>query len=239
MVRLPAILALAACFAMAAGPTVDEIAAKHAAARGGIERMKAIRSLKVTGKMIMMPAQAEAPLTLLIKRPNSVRFEVVVNGNKVVRAFDGTTAWDLNTARGPNARKSGDQETRRTSETADFDGPLVNANEKGITLELLGKEDIEGSPAYKVKAIRQGGDVDYHWVDARSYLEVKSASRRTVMGRETEIEAFPGNYKSVHGVLVPTSMEQRVEGRPLARIVWETIEANAPIDDAVFKMPGN
>jgi hypothetical protein len=114
---------------------------------------------------------------------------------------------------------------------------MVNAKDKGITLELLGKEDIEGSAAYKIKAIRQGGEVDYHWVDAQGFLEVKSSSRRAVMGREMEIEAFPSGYKPVHGVLIPASMEQRMDGKPIVRIFWETIEANAPIDDAVFKMP--
>lgn len=228
---------MAATLAAAADPTLDEIVGKHAAARGGREKMQAVQSLKVTGKMVMLTAQAEAPITLLIKRPASVRFEITMQGQKTVRAFDGATAWDIVPRRGPDARKAGDQEARRTRETADFDGPMVNAKDKGITLELLGKEDIQGSTAYKVKAIRQSGDVDYHWVDAKSFLEVKSSSRRAVMGREMEIEAFPSDYKPVHGVLIPCSMEQRVDGKPWVRMVWETIEANAPIDDAVFKMP--
>jgi outer membrane lipoprotein-sorting protein len=237
MVRYLALLALAACSAMAADPTVDEVVAKYVAARGGLDKMKAIQSLKVTGKMIMLAAQTEAPLTLLIKRPGSVRIEIVVNGAKTVRASDGATAWDINPNRGPDARQAGEQEARRTRESADFDGPMVNAKQKGITLELLGKEDVDGSPAYKIKAIRQSGEMDYHWVDARSFLEVKSSSRRAIMGREMEIEAFIGNYKAVHGVMIPASMEQRMDGKPLVRIVWEIIEANAPIDDAVFKMP--
>jgi hypothetical protein len=237
MVRFFAVLAMAVALAAAADPTLDEIVQKHVAARGGREKMQAIQSLKVTGKMIMLSAQSEAPLTLLIKRPASVRVEITVQGQKTVRAFDGTTAWDMVPRRGPDAQKASDQEARRTRETADFDGPLVNASGKGITLELLGKEDIQGSAAYRVKAIRQSGDVDYHWVDAKSFLEVKSSSRRTVMGREMEIETFPSDYKPVRGVLIPCSMEQRMDGKPWVRMVWETIEANAPIDDAVFKMP--
>jgi len=237
MIRFFALLALAASLGFAGDPTVEEIAAKYAAARGGVEKMQAIRSLKVTGKMVMLQAQVEAPLTLLIKRPTSVRVEVAVQGNKAVRAFDGATAWDINPSRGPEARKAEEAEARRIRESADFDGPLVNAKEKGISLELLGKEDVEGAPAYKVKAVRQSGDIDYHWVDAKTFLEVKSSSRRSVMGRDMEIEAFPANYKPVHGVLMPTSMEQRMDGKPLVRIVWEIIEANAPIDDALFKMP--
>jgi hypothetical protein len=228
---------MAAALAAAADPTLDEIVENHVTARGGREKMQAIQSLKVTGRMVMLTAQAEAPLVLLIKRPSSVRFEITMQGQKTVRAFDGTNAWDIVPRRGPDAQKAGDQETRRIRETADFDGPLVNASRKGITLELLGKEDIQGSAAYKIKAVRQSGDVDYHWVDAKSFLEVKSSSRRTVMGREVEIEAFPSDYKPVHAVLIPTCMEQRMDGKPIVRILWETIEANAPIDDAVFKMP--
>jgi outer membrane lipoprotein-sorting protein len=237
MARFFAVLAAATALATAADPTLDEIVEKHVAARGGHEKMKAIQSLRVTGKMIMLTAQTEAPMTLLIKRPGSMRVEITALGHKTVRAFDGTTAWDINPNRGPDPQKAGDQEARRSRENADFDGPLVNARDKGITLELLGKEDINSSPAFMIKALRPSGDVDYHWVDAKSFLEVKSSSRRTIMGRELEIDAYPGDYKPVHGVLIPSSMEQRMEGKPIVRVVWETIEANAPIDDALFKMP--
>jgi len=236
MIRLLVFLALSVCLA-AESLTVEEIAAKYAAARGGLEKMQAIKSLKLTGKMTMSAAQTEAPVTLFIKRPDRVRIEIQLGGNRLVQAFDGTTAWSINPNQGPAPRPADQEEALRTRETADFDGPLVNSKDKGIRLELLGQEDVQGSPAYKIKAIRSNGRSEYHWVDARSFLEIKSSRRRPFMGREMEFEAFPADYRPLQGVLLPASIEQRMEGKPLLRIQWQTMEANPALDEAVFRMP--
>jgi hypothetical protein len=37
----------------ASAQTVDEVIAKHVQARGGLEKIKAIKSAKVTGKLVM------------------------------------------------------------------------------------------------------------------------------------------------------------------------------------------
>jgi len=199
--------------------------------------MQAIKSLKLTGKMTLAAAQTEAPVTLFIKRPDRVRLEIQLGGGRLVRAFDGTTAWGIGPNQGFAPRQADQEEAVRTRETADFDGPLVNSKDKGIHLERVGQEEVQGSPAYKIKVVRSSGRSEYHWVNASSFLEVKSSSRRPIMGREMELEAFPGDYRPIQGVLLPASIEQRMEGKPLLRIEWQTMEANPALDDAMFRMP--
>ncbi len=244
MVRNVAVLLLAApaLFSIPASAqtelTVDQIIAKHVEARGGMDKLKAIQSFKTSGKMIMMGGQMEAPFTLQLKRPASMRMELSLQGKTLVQAYDGETAWTVNPLQGnAEPQKAGEDETKLFRDQADFDGALVDYKTKGHTVELMGKEDVEGASCYKLKLTRKGGDVEYHYLDAQNFLPVKSTMRRKQMGAEVEMEAFPGNYKPVNGVMMPYSTDIKMGGRTMMQMSIESVEANAKIDDAIFKMP--
>ena len=38
---------------------------------------------------------------------------------------------------------------------------------KGNTVELMGKEDVEGTPAYKLKVTKKSGNIEYDYLDAQ------------------------------------------------------------------------
>ena len=59
--------------AQEAGLSDDDIVQKSIDARGGQDKIKAIQSVKMTGKMVMGGGQMEAPITLQMKRPSSMR----------------------------------------------------------------------------------------------------------------------------------------------------------------------
>ena len=114
MVRktLIAVAAVAALFCLsssASAQTVDEIIQKNLAAKGGIEKLKSIDSLRSTGTMV---AQGQTvTMTVTSKRPNKTRQEIVMGAQTEVcvdttcrRAFglgfdvtlvsDGHSTWD-------------------------------------------------------------------------------------------------------------------------------------------------
>ena len=221
------------------GPTVDELVAKNLAARGGLEKIKAIQSLKMSAKAIVMNGM-ELPMTIYVKRPSSMRVEMSLQGKSIVQAFDGTDAWSINPMTGSDdPKKSGEQETKSMRENAgeSLDGSLVDYKDKGIKLELMGKEDVEGSPAYKIKVTKKDGTVSYDWVDAESYLEVKSSTKTTQMGQEMQVESYTSAFKPEGGVMLPHTMDQRVNGQSMMKMSIDTIAVNTPLEDALFKMP--
>ena len=63
-------------------------------------------------------------------------------------------------------------------ENADIDGPLVDYKSKGNKVELLGKDKLEGTDAYKLKATLKNGDVMTIYLDADSFLEIKEEVKR-------------------------------------------------------------
>src|SRR5205085_10862295 len=48
---------------------------------------------------------------------------------------------------------------------ADFAGVLVDSKAKGYTLDYLGTEDIDGTPAHNLRVTRPHGDVTYVYLD--------------------------------------------------------------------------
>jgi len=217
--------------------TADQIVQKHVEAIGGTSKLNAIQTLVVTGKASIL-GQTEAPLTIQVKRPNMLRLAINFQGREIVQAFDGVTAWTLNPLIGGEPMPSNEEDTRAAQESSDFiGGNLVDYKSKGNMVELVDEEEIEGVAVYKLKITKKNGSVEYDYLEAKSFLPVKTEGKRTQLGQEVLYESKIANYKSVEGVLMPFSLTQLVNGRLAMEITVEKMEANVPLDAAVFKMP--
>jgi len=225
--------------AQEAALTLGQIVEKHTEALGGAAKLNAIQNVSMTGKASLMGGQIEAPVIMKMKRPMFMRLEMDMQGKTFVQAFDGATAWMINPFLGsPDPQKSGEEDTKAARDDADFiDGSLVDYKAKGNTLELLGKEDVEGASCYKIKITKKGGSVELEYLDAKTFLPVKSSGTRKQQGQDLEFESTSSNYKPVNGVMIPFSVSQNVNGRPLMELTLDKVEINAPMDDAIFRMP--
>ena len=218
--------------------TVDEIIAKNIQARGGSEKLKSVQTVKSTATMAMGPGM-EAPGVLIQKRGNLARLEFTVQGLTAVQAYDGKNAWQVMPFMGKkDPELMSADEAKEVEEMADIDGPLVDYKSKGHQVELLGKEKIEGTDAYKLKATLKNGDVVTVYIDADSFLEIKEETKRTVRGTEQVVEQSIGDYKEVDGLIIPFAMESGVKGSAeKQKLTITKVEFNVPADDSMFKMP--
>ena len=222
----------------ASAQTADEIVAKYVAARGGMEKLKAVTSMRMTGTMTVGPGM-EAPVTLEMKRPKSTRIDFTLQGLTGTQAYDGTTAWAVMPFQGkkdPEVLPA--EQAKIMDEQADFDGQLIDYKEKGTTIELAGKEPIEGTDAYKLKVTLKNGDVRYYFLDAEYFLEIRTESSRAIRGTQMEVESSIGDYKEVGGLMFPHSIESGPKGAAQKqKLTISKIDLNPEIDDARFKMP--
>jgi outer membrane lipoprotein-sorting protein len=228
-------LALAA---PAAAQTVDEIIAKNNEAKGGLDKIKAVKTARMTGRMTVGPG-IEAPVVLEFKRPNSMRMDITIQGMTVTQAYDGTKAWMLNPLQGSKEpQELSGEELKMTEEQADLDGPLIDYKAKGNQVELVGKEKVEGADAYKLKVTLKNGTVRHIYIDAEHFLEIKDESKRMIRGTEMEADTIVGDYKEVSGLMLPHSIDSGQKGAPQRqKVIIEKIEINVPIDESRFKMP--
>ncbi len=127
---------------------------------------------------------------------------------------------------------------RILEQQAELAGPLAASQEKGFTLEYLGTEDVDGTPAHKIKVQRKSGDVQYVFLDPDYYLIIRIETHNLVRGAETVTETDLGDYENVAGVWIPFSIETGPKGMPKdqKRIV-EKAEANFGLDEATFAFP--
>ncbi len=237
--RLLVVAAALSSSVLFAADDVDEIVAKHIAAMGGAEKIRAIKTSKMTGKMVMGGGQMEAPMVAYSSRPGHIRVEIEVQGQKIVQAFDGTTSWMINPMAGSNEpQKAPADEAKSAADNADPDGsPLIDYKTKGTTVELLGKEDVEGAIAHKFKVTLKSGTVSTMFIDEKSFLPSKMMMKRKQMGQEMDLEMYPTNYKTVDGVQMPFSTETKVGGRSMMQMIVEKVETNMPIDSKLFGFP--
>lgn len=218
--------------------TVDEIIAKNVQARGGLDKIKSVQTIRSTATMTMGPGM-EAPGLMIQKRPDMARLEFTVQGLTAIQAYDGKDAWQIMPFTGkkdPETMSADDK--KDLEENADIDGPLVDYKSKGNKVELLGKEKLEGTDAYKLRVALKNGDVITMYLDADSFLEIKEELKRNVRGSEQEVEAVMGDYKEVNGLMFPFATENGIKGsQQKQKITISKIELNTPVDDAIFKMP--
>jgi photosystem II stability/assembly factor-like uncharacterized protein len=232
--------------APALGLGVDEVVARHLQALGGDDKLLAIKTLRLTGKATFGGGDGtvEAAWGQVQKRDAgagipAIRNEVTLQGLTAVDAGSAKEGWSLDPFEGRREpRRASADEVKGLGQDADLDGPLLGWKEKGHKVEYLGTEDVDGTPAHKLRIRLKDGDVVYDFLDPQHFLLIREVRERHIRGAERVSETDLGNYAQVAGVWLPFSVESGRKGRPRsARYAIEHAEVNVPIDDAVFQMP--
>jgi hypothetical protein len=220
--------------------TAAELAAKNVAAKGGIEKLNAIQSLRLSGKLLVNGGTLEVGYSSLVERPSAIRYEVQLQGLTRVQAYDGSQAWQVNPFQGRKdpEKLSADDAKALGEDAADFIGPLVDYQAKGYRLDYLGTEDIDGTEAHKLRVTRANGDVTYVYLDPDYFLEIRTVNRRIEHGVPNETITDYGDYEQVNGVYVPFAMESYQKGsNDRQKVQIAKAEANVASDKSLFKFP--
>ena len=222
-------------------PTVDELIAKNIEAKGGAAALNNLQTVRLTGKLLV-PVQGQIELAFLQvnKRPDEVRTEASLQGMTQIEAYDGKEGWKVSPffGRKDPERMSAD-DVKALIEDTETGGPLVDWKAKGSTVEYLGTEDVDGTPAHKLKVVRKNGDVSFVYLDPDHFLEIRIVTERVRHGAHEEIEMDLGDYEQAGGVFVPTSIEVGPKGSPdKQQTIIDKVEANVPVDDTIFHFPG-
>jgi outer membrane lipoprotein-sorting protein len=215
--------------------TLDQVVAKHYEAIGGKDAWKSLQGMKQTGKLSM--AGMEAPFTAYSKRPNKQRSEFEIQGMKGVQVFDGADGWMVMPFMGSNDPQPMPKEmVDLLASNADIEGVLVDWAAKGHQVELVGKEDVEGTPAYRLRVKLQGGSQVDYLLDAEHFVTLQMRTKATFQGTEMEVVSNLSNYKEVGGLMIPHSMSTT---SPMGEqvVTFDVVEVNLAIDDSLFVKP--
>lgn len=238
---LIAMMAILTLSLTASSQTADELIQKNIEAKGGLEKMKAIKTLRLTGKL-----DGGGGFTASVgqenKRPNLVRETFTLQGMTQVQAYDGSTAWQVRPFGGrKDPQLMGDDDVRDLLIDADLDGPLVDYKEKGNQVEYLGHDTVDGDDALRLKVMLKNGDMIYYYLDPDTFLEIRTERREFVRGAVHDSVADLGSYKPVAGVMFPFSVNGGPKEDPTQwqSVTYEKIEANVPLQDSDFAVPAS
>jgi hypothetical protein len=220
-------------------PTIDELVAKNIEAKGGADALRALKSLRLTGKVLVSQGQIEFRYVETKKRPGEIRTEATLQGMNAIQAYDGKEGWRVSPFQGrKDPEKMSTDDAKSLIEDAEIEGPLFDWKAKGSTVDYLGTEDVEGTLAYKLKIVRKNGDVNFVYLDPDHFLEIRILTQRIEHGAQVEVETDLGDYEKVGGVFIPFSEEAGSKGSSdKQKTIIEKGEANVAVDDAVFRFP--
>ena len=220
-------------------PTVDELVSKNIEAKGGADALHALQSLRLSGKLLVNEGQIELAYLQTKERPGELRTEATLQGMTQIEAYDGKEGWKISPFQGrKDPEKMSADDLKPLMEDAEIDGPLVDWKAKGSTVDYLGTEEVDGTLAHKLKVVRKNGDLSFVYLDPDHFLEIRVLTGRVKHGAYEEVETDLGDYEKTAGVFVPTSIESGRKGDPdKQKIIIDKVEANVPVDDAIFHFP--
>jgi len=218
--------------------TVDEVIEKHIDALGGLQNIQAVKSLKIIGSVKMMGM--EFPFTSYNVTPDKFYFELSVQGKSIKQAFDGVNAWAVNPMGGSPVPEvvEGDEAANIKERTKIFD-KLVTYKEDGAKVELLEKEQINNTDAFKIIYTGLDGKAITYFINTSDYMIVKIQKKIKIQGSEMDSETLYSNYKKTDDVVIAYSFEVKTKNSPMGtqEVIIDKIELNKTIDDNIFMMP--
>jgi hypothetical protein len=209
-------------------PSARDIVHRYIAARGGIEKMHAIRTLLFRG-----PPRPNGKPGRQILRARPYYFTIGAEGN------DGSP-WEAYDEYGLQPRVT-DAPGAALRHAAYFDDPLVMSLEPGWAVELTGSETVAGHDAWRLRVTYPDGFVSESFVDKESWLLVARRFTAPVhaFGEPATSQAGFGDWRAVAGVLFPFSLREvdLATGEPMDESTWQSIEANVPLAPSAFAPP--
>src|SRR5712664_1148308 len=233
-------ITLLMCVPLAAtAQTDEEIVKKALDARGGVDKLKAVQSERITGR-ISFSQGVEGTFVVELKRPLKMHVEITIEEQKVIRVYDGkSSGWTINPFAGTkDVQPLSSEDLKKISEESDFDGPLIDYKSKGNQIELAGKEKLDEQPVYRLQLTNKNGEVRFYFFDASSYLLLKWEGNRKSGDQDLPWESFFSDFHDVQGLNYPFRIDQGSPGTEIQQTLpTEQMEIDPQIDDSHFTKP--
>lgn len=231
-----ALLVLLSTAAVSSAQTAADLIAKNLAARGGVEKIKAITSLRIT-RTVGTPF-SNITVVMLRQRPNQLRIEQTPPGRPTTsRIISAAGAWD-ETPQGWTARPA-PVAAELLELDGDFDGFLIDYEQKGHRAEYIGLEPAGGKPAHHLKFTLKSGAERHVYLDPATFLERRHTGRFTLPNNQkVDVILDFSDWRDVNGVKFPFAIDEDRDAMGQTYAIYvESIEVNIPIEAATFTPP--
>lgn len=225
--------------------TKEEIIANYIENTGGAEAWNKLQGIKMTAKVSQ--GGMEIPIETIQLRDGRQMTIINFQGKEMKQGvFDGTYLWGHNFMTMEAEESDAEATANFKLDINDFPNAFIDYEKKGYTVELLGKEEMDGTETFKIKLVKEPQMVDgkeeesvsFYYFDTENFVpiamqeEIKSGQAKGMIA-ETKFS----DYDEVEGLYFPFSMTQSVKGQPGQPITFSSIEVNPVVDAAAFTLP--
>jgi len=225
--------------------TADEIINNYFENIGGLENLKKLEGIKMSAKISQQGM--EIPLDIVQIKGGKQMTVITFQGEEIKQGvFDGEILWSTNFSNMKAEKNDAEATANMKLESNDFPDAFLDYKTKGYTLELLGKETIEGAETFKIKLTKEPVTIDgkqeesvsFYFFDTENYVPIAVQSEiKSGPGKGMISEITFSDYQEVEGLFFPFSMTQGVKGQPGAPITITKIELNPKVEASAFKFP--
>jgi zinc protease len=213
------------------------LVARAVKAMGGAARIDAVKSLHQAGPINLNMGDTEMaiPTRLVIDYPDRMRVEIATIAGRIVRAISPDDSF-VQTSQGTQPMT---EEVRRQFEEQMY---------RDVLMVLKFRTDPEFRPVAKGTKEVEGNTVELVDVHCRGVgstlgIDPETGHLLTISypGQHPRVDA-PGefvtvfsDFRDVNGVMYPFSRHVSFNGEPSSSFVSESVEIDAPLDDALFR----
>ncbi len=210
--------------------SVDEIVKKHCESMGGNAAWKSVTSLKYIGSV---NAQGmDIPISRTIVAGKGMRQDIEVMGMKGYSILTTTAGWNYMPWGGQTkAEPITADDVKQGQSELDITDELFDYTAKGSKLEMVGKDDVEGTECLKLKLTEKSGQVAFLFVDPSNYYVIRQVQKVKANGQEQEVTVNMSNFQKLpEGIVVPMTI-----GTGQGDFKVNKVEVNTIKDDSIFK----
>lgn len=220
-------------------PTAEEIAAAYIENTGGAEAWKAVKTMRMNGTAAMQGM--EFPITMSSAEGNKMRVDVNVQGQKIIQATNGETAWQVMPFMGINEPTAMSDDEAADMNDQEFLSEFIDSEERGYTLEVVEGKEIEGSKTIGVRVTNEKKDVDRTYFFDPEFMVPIAMSTKGKGGQMKGIEMMTmmSDYGEVDGLVMPMFMDNQINGQSFQKITIKEVELNPELEEGLFELPKN
>jgi outer membrane lipoprotein-sorting protein len=213
----------------------DEILERVIKAQGERKLLESIKDVTTIADMEMTQMGISGSITMYMKEPNRVRFDMEFMGMMITQAFDGETAWGISPQSG--VAENMPEELAEVMKHSSFgNSALLNPKKYGIKYTYKGKENIEGKDYLVLDRVHSGGYTIALYIDPETYLiyKMKQDSFDEMMTEIVE-ETIMSDYKKVGGVMTAHVLTILRDGTEFGTLTVTEVDFNSGLEDSFFK----
>lgn len=216
-------------FSFAQDLTADQIVNKYIDAIGGKAAWSKVNSLVMKGTIKVQGAEVTITTTVLDKK--GARQDISIGGMNGYNIITTDSGWNYAPWQGQKVPESiTADDLKEGQDQLDVEGNLIDYAAKGHTVELLGKDDVDGVETYKLKETLKNGKVETIYIDPQTFYIIRDVSKQKANGQETDVKTDLSNYQKLpEGIVVPMSIKL-----PFGELVLTEAKVNSDVDPNIF-----